>query len=156
MKQDASSRSWRRTARGRLKFELTGLAFAKNAGYTPEQYANFLWSSGADRWMNFSDPSAGEYLLKEADAFYTLYPEVKFDIIKTEESEAILIFKSGCLGGWGKDQWSMAKGLGLGKGHVCRYCRQAFRQWGKQLEIDVCPEPRVGNICVLRARKTHK
>ena len=101
--------------------------------------------------MGKTAPSAGEYLLKEADAFRTLYPEVVFDVVKTGEKEARLVFKSGCLGGWGKDQWAMARSLGLGKGHVCRYCRQAFRVWSRQLGLSACPEPRVDGTCVLRA-----
>ncbi len=146
-------RNWRRTARGRLKFELAGLAFARKHGLTPEDYADHLWSEGAAKWMGKETPGAGEYLEKEAEAFRTLCPEVKFDITKGNHEDAEIIFKSGCLGGWGKDQWAMAKSLGLGKGHVCRYCRQAFRMWSKQLGLEACPEPKVGDICVLSVKK---
>jgi len=153
MKRYTSSQQWRRTARGRLKFELAGIAFARKHGLTPEDYANHLWSTGAAKWMGKNVPTAGEYLLKEAEAFRTLCPEVGFEVTKSGEKEAELIFKSGCLGGWGKNQWAMAKSLGLGKGHVCRYCRQAFRIWAKQLGLEACPEPTVGDICVLTALK---
>ena len=156
-KQNTINQQWRRTARGRLKFELAGIAFARKHGLTPEDYANHLWSSGAATWMGKPSPAAGEYLLKEAEAFRTLYPEVSFDVVKSGDKEAELVFRRGCcLGGWGKNQWAMAKSLGLGKGHVCRYCRQAFRLWAKQLGIDACPEPKVGDICVLTARKPKK
>lgn len=149
--QDISAAQWRRTARGRLKFELAGIAFARKHGLTPEDYADHLWSTGAVRWMGKPAPTAGEYLLKEAEAFHTLYPEVGFDVVKAGDYEARLIFKRGCLGGWGKNQWAMANSLGLGKGHVCRYCRQAFRLWSSQLGLSACPEPLVDGTCVLRA-----
>ncbi|MBI2287659.1 MAG: hypothetical protein HYY41_03250 [Chloroflexi bacterium] len=144
-------RQWHRTARGRLKFELAGVAFARKKGFTPEDYANHLWSTGAVKWMGKAKPTAEEYLLKEAEAFRILYPEVVFTVAKLSDHEAELIFTSGgCLGGWGKKQWAMAQSLGIGKGHVCRYCRQAFRTWAKQLGIQACPEPQTGGTCILR------
>ena len=155
-KQDIS-RQWRRTARGRLKFELAGIAFARQHGLTPEDYADHLWSSGAVQWMGKSAPTAGEYLLKEAEAFRTLYPEVALDVTKSGDKEAELIFRrSGCLGGWGQNQWAMANSLGLGKGHVCRYCRQAFRLWSGQLGLEACPEPKIDGTCVLQAKVPQK
>ena len=36
MEQDISNKQWRRTAWGRLKFELAGIAFARKIGQTPE------------------------------------------------------------------------------------------------------------------------
>jgi hypothetical protein len=152
-KQDKTNQEWRRTARGRLKFELAGIAFSRKHGLTPEDYANHLWSDGAVKWMGKDAPTACEYLQKEAEAFRTLCPEVDFEIIKCGKTWAKLLFKRGCLGGWGKNQWAMAKSLGLGKGHVCRYCRQSFRIWAKQLGLEACPEPKVGEICLLTARK---
>ncbi|MBI2850072.1 MAG: hypothetical protein HYX80_03405 [Chloroflexi bacterium] len=154
--KDNTRRSWRRTALGRLKFELAGLAFARKHGLTPEEYADHLWSEGAVKWMGKEAPMAAEYLEKEAEAFRTLCPEVTFDVLKAGSEYAELVFKSGCLGGWGKNQWAIAKSLGLGKGHVCRYCRQAFRIWAKQLGLEACPEPKLGNVCVLQARKPEK
>lgn len=157
LEQNNVNQQWRRTARGRLKFELAGIAFARKHGLTPEDYANHLWSTGAAQWMGKTDPTAGEYLLKEADAFRTLYPEVDLEVIKSGDKQAKLVFrKGGCLGGWGKNQWGMANSLGLGKGHVCRYCRQAFRLWSRQLGIEACPEPFVDGTCVLKAYKPKK
>ena len=128
MEQEFIKKQWRRTARGRLKFELAGIAFARKNGRTPEDYARHLWSTGAAKWMGKTDPTASEYLLKEAESFRTLYPAVTFRVTRQSEDEAELVFARGsCLGGWGRDQWAMARNLGLGKGHVCRYCRQAFR-----------------------------
>lgn len=155
-KQDTASQKWRRTARGRLKFELAGIAFARKHGLTPEDYADHLWSEGAVKWMGKEAPDASEYLQKEAEAFRTLCPEIEFEIIKCGKYWAKLKFNKGCLGGWGKNQWAFAKGLGLGKGHVCRYCRQAFRIWAKQLGLEARPEPKVGDICLLTARKPRK
>ncbi|MBI4188338.1 MAG: hypothetical protein HY529_03925 [Chloroflexi bacterium] len=146
-----SKKHWHRTARGRLKFELAGVAFARNKGFTPEDYANHLWSTGAVKWMGKAKPTAAEYLRKEAEAFRILYPDVVFTLTKSSDKEAELIFsRGGCLGGWGKKQWAMAQSLGIGKGHVCRYCRQAFRIWAKQLGLQVCPEPQTDGTCILR------
>jgi hypothetical protein len=149
MTQDNTTRQWHRTARGRLKFELAGIAFARKSGFTPEDYANHLWSTGAAKWMGKPDPAVSEYLAREIEAFRTLYPEVALEPGKSSGEEAELIFTQGCLGGWGRDQWGMARNMGLGKGHVCRYCRQAFRAWAGQLGLQACPEPRVNGTCVL-------
>ncbi len=152
MEQDLIKRRWRRTARGRLKFELAGLAFAIKSGFTPEDYARHLWSTGAVKWMGKATPTAKEYLLKEAEAFRELYPEVTFELGKLDNDEAKLIFTRGCLGGWGKDQWAMAQNLGLSQEQVCRYCRQAFLTWASQLGLRACPEPQADETCVLRVR----
>ena len=152
MEQDIINRKWRRTARGRLKFELAGLAFARKSGFTPEDYANHLWSTGAVKWMGKAIPTTKEYLLKEAEAFSTLCPEVTFELGSSTDKEAELTFTRGCLGGWGRNQWEMARNMGLGKGHVCRYCRQAFRAWASQLGLQACPEPQTNDTCVLRVK----
>lgn len=153
MQEDITKQRWQRTARGRLRFELAGLTFARKSGASPEDYARHLWSTGAANWMRKADPTAKEYLLKEAEAFGTLYPEVGFELMKPDDNEAELVFTKGCLGGWGKDQWATARSLGLGKGHVCRYCRESFRAWSNQLGLHACPEPRKDGTCLLRVRK---
>src|SRR3989304_2760699 len=81
---------WRKTARSRLRFELAGLAFALQKGFSPEDYARHLWSQGAVGWMTKEAPGAGEYLLKEARAFRTFYPEVSFTMVQEGENEAEL------------------------------------------------------------------
>ncbi|MBI2830453.1 MAG: hypothetical protein HYX81_04760 [Chloroflexi bacterium] len=154
---------WRRTARGRLKFELAGIAFALKHGLTPEDYARHLWSTGAMKWIDAGNPafkSTGkviptvrEYILKEAEAFQTLYPEVVFELSVLDDDEAELTFTRGCLGGWGTDQWAIARSLGLSKKDVCRYCQQAFRSWSEQLGLEACPEPDNLGTCVLRAKR---
>lgn len=143
-------RSWRRTARARLKMELAGLALAKKLGLSPENYARHLWSAGAPEWMGKTVPTAKEYLLKEAEAFEALFPEVKFKLEKLESGQAELTFTGGCLGGWGKDQWSIAKSLGLSQEEVCRYCCEAFRRWAAQLELEATTEPQADGRCVLK------
>ncbi|MBI2847590.1 MAG: hypothetical protein HYX83_00280, partial [Chloroflexi bacterium] len=152
-KRGTENRNWRRTAHGRLKFELAGIAFARKTGLTPEDWARHLWSEGAAKWMGKPNPTAAEYLLKEAEAFRILYPEVSFKVAKLNAEESQLVFTRGCLGGWGKDQWSMARGSGLGKGHVCRYCREAFRVWSRQIGLETCPEPRTDGTCTLQVKR---
>ncbi len=150
MESEFIKRRWRRTAWGRLKFELAGIAFAIKSGQTPEDWAEHLWSNGAVKWIGKTDPTAAEYCAKEVEAFRTLYPEVAFEVTKQADNEAELVFARGsCLGGWGKNQWGMARNMGLGKGHVCRYCRQSFRTWADQLELLACPEPQTNGTCVL-------
>ncbi len=152
--QDIIGRQWRRTARGRLKFELTGIAFARKMGQTPEDWAEHLWSNGAVKWIGKPDPTVADYFAKEVEAFRTLYPEVVFEVTKEADNEAELVFARGsCLGGWARNQWAMANSLGLGKGHVCRYCREAFRSWGRQLGLQSCPTPQTDGTCILRVSR---
>ncbi|MBI2909405.1 MAG: hypothetical protein HYX92_17305 [Chloroflexi bacterium] len=154
MTQDNDTgKRWRRTARARQRFELAGLAFAKKHGASPEDYARHLWSTGAARWMGKTSPTARDYLLKEAEAFRTLYPEVGFHLREMDDAAAELTFTSGCLGGWGQDRWAMAESLGLNKEDVCRYCRESFKVWSKQLGLDASLEPQVDGTCVLKAKK---
>lgn len=143
---------WQRAARSRLRFELAGLALAMKAGLTPEGYARHLWAAGASKWMGKVTPTAGEYLLKEAEAFRVFYPRVRFELGDVEDDRAELTFTEGCLGGWGKDPWRMARDLDLPKGYVCRYCRAAFRNWASQLGLNACPEPQVNGRCILTVR----
>ncbi|MBI2852082.1 MAG: hypothetical protein HYX84_03135 [Chloroflexi bacterium] len=152
LKWDSENLKWRRTAISRLKFELAGVSFARKMGLEPEDWAKHLWDTGALKWMGKPDPTAAEYLLKEAEAFKVLYPQVKFAITKLSAGEAELVFTGGCLGGWGKDQWAVARSLDLRMGHVCRYCREAFRAWSRQLGLESCPEPTIDGTCVLQAR----
>lgn len=126
---------WRRTARSRLHFELAGLAFALQKGFSAEDYAHHLWSQGAIRWMSNPAPSAGEYLLKEAEAFRRFYPDVTFEIVEAGEERAELVFTEGCLGGWGKDPWRLARSLNMAEEDVCSYCREAFLVWAGQLGL---------------------
>ena len=147
-----SAEAWRKTARSRLRFELAGLAFALQKGSSPEDYARHLWSKGAAAWMKKEAPGAGEYLLKEARAFRTLYPDVSFTVAKEGETESELVFTRGCLGGWGKDPWVVAKSVGLAKTDVCRYCREAFRIWAGQMGLIADIGPENESSCRLRVR----
>jgi hypothetical protein len=152
VEQDDCRKQWRAAANGRLKFELAGLSFALKNGFTPEEYAKHLWTTGAEKWMHKPHPTAQEYILHEAAAFKTLYPDVTFTTRELPEGGAELLFPKGCcLGGWGKDQWAMAKNLGVDKGSFCRYCNQAFRSWSEQLGLEAHTEPDQDGTCVLRA-----
>jgi hypothetical protein len=153
LEQDPGSGSWRRTARSRLKFELAGVAFAQKHHLTPEDWAKHLWSKGAVKWMGKATPTAAEYLLKEAAAFKALYPEVVFNLGEMGENQAELVFTDGCLGGWGKEQWTVATSLDLLKGDVCRYCRESFQVWARQLGLEASTDPRPNSVCVFRVRK---
>ncbi len=99
METDNVQRWWHRTAWGRLKFELAGLAFARKSGVAPEDYANHLWSTGAVKWMGKAIPTTKEYLLKEAETSRTLYPEVTFELGSLANKKTALTFTRGCFGG---------------------------------------------------------
>ncbi len=146
------ARRWRRTARARLRMELAGVAFARCVGGTPEDYARHLWGSGAREWFGEGAATPQAYLRREAEAFRTLYPAVDFTYGPATAEVAHLTFVNGCLGGWGRDQWAVARRLGLRKGHVCRYCRESFRVWSRQLGLFALPEPQVDGTCILSVR----
>ena len=139
---NSTSAAWRKTARGRLRFELAGLAFACQDGSGPENYARHLWTKGSTPWMGKVEPTAAEYLLKEAKAFREFYPEVSFEVVESADTSAKLVFTDGCLGGWGRDQWAIARSLGLSKKDICAYCREAFRVWAEPLGLhtDIGPD----------------
>jgi hypothetical protein len=145
------TRDWHAAARGRLRMELAGLALARKYGRSPEDFARHLWDEGAACWMGQTPPTPAQYLAKEIAAFRSLYPQVEFIVAQGDPRAAELTFCKGtCLGGWGKDQWSLARGLGLRKGHVCRYCREAFRVWSRQLGLSACTHPQSDGTCILR------
>ncbi len=154
---DAIVGRWRRAARSRLRVELAGIAFCRQLGLTPEHWARHLWSEGAVTWMGKENPTAAEYLTKEASAFNFLYPGSPYHIDNLEEDTARLTFRrGGCAGGWGQDQWGMARRLGLGKGHVCRYCREAFRLWSAQLGLGAITTPQLDGTCVFTVERPEK
>lgn len=138
---------WRRTAASRLKIELAGIALARKLGAKPEDYARHLWESGAKEWIGLEKPTVAQYFAKEMDAFRLLYPRVVFQVETVSDDYAALLFTSGCLGGWGRNQWELANSLGLSKGLVCRYCRESFRVWSAQLGLDALPRPQADNTC---------
>ena len=140
---------WQRTSRSRLHFELAGLALARRMGLDPEDYARYLWSKGAQDWMGRPDPTAKEYLLKEGEAILSLFPGVSFSIGKASDEDAELTFTRGCLGGWGKDRWAVARRLNLTKSNVCRYCHEAFRVWSAQLGLSARTYPQQDGTCTL-------
>ncbi len=146
-------RLWRMTSRGRLQFELGGLSFAIQKGFTPEEYARHLWSQGAKTWIRNNSPSAEKYLLKEVEALRCFYPEIVFEIIEAEEKRAELVFTKECLGGWGEDPWRLAKSFNLSKKDICAYCHEAFSIWAQQLDMIADIGPDQDGICRLRVIK---
>lgn len=142
---------WQATARNRLRLELAGLAFAIKHGHAPEEYAREIWGRGALGFMGKNNPKALEYLLKEARALSNFYPWVKLSVRKVAASRAEMTIFDGCLAGWGEDRWAVARGLGLTRDEVCRYCNEAFRVWGEQLGLAVSLEAQPDDTCVLSA-----
>jgi len=153
IKINSTLAAWRKTAKSRLRFELAGLAFARQRGFSPEDYARHLWSTGSVRWMGKAKPNAIEYLLKEAEAFHQFYPDVSFKIIEVEDERAGLVFTEGCLGGWGTDRWAVARNLGLSKKDICAYCRESFRLWTQLLGLRADIVPKKDGNCRLQVTK---
>lgn len=153
-KPDIAVKFWRRAARGRLRFELGGLAFAIDKGASPEEYARHLWGKGARTWMGKDEPGVAEYLGKEAEAFRCFYPDVDFEVTGAGEESAEIVFTEGCLGGWGDAPRALASSFGLTREDVCRYCREAFRLWAGQLGLRATIGPEEsGARCVLRVQR---
>lgn len=153
IKINADSGVWRKTAKSRLHFELAGLAFAHQRGFSSEDYAQHLWSTGSVRWMGKAKPNAREYLLKEAEAFQRFYPDVAFKIVEAGDEKAGLVFTDGCLGGWGTDRWALTRRLSLAKADVCAYCRKSFLIWAEQLGLSAQIGPKNDTTCYLLVLK---
>ncbi len=152
---DSIRDAWHRTAKSRLRLELAGLAFARQHGFRPEDYARHLWGKGAKGWMGKARPSAEEYLLRETQAFRQFYPDISFEIAEAGDEKAELVFTDGCLGSGRADNWALAKSLGLTKQDICAYCRESFLIWAEQMGLATRIGPDKGGTCrlqVLRPR----
>ncbi|MEE8414210.1 MAG: hypothetical protein V3R96_06625 [Dehalococcoidales bacterium] len=147
---DSTSVAWRKTARSRLRFELGGLAFARQHGFSSEDYARHFWDRNPSSWMGKEKPEPAEYLRKEAKAFTELYPGVSFKVLETDDDRAELVFTRGCLAGWGKDPWALARSLGLTDEDVCAYCRESFNVWAQHLGLRTSIGPEKDGNCHLR------
>ena len=66
---------------------------------------------------------------------------------------AVLAFTGGCLTGWGKDPWALARRFGLSKEQVCRYCHESFRVWAGQLGLSADIGPGSEERCRLALQK---
>ena len=152
-KINANSDVWRKTAKSRLRFELSGLAFARQKGFSSEDYARYLWSKGAVGWIGKAKPDTREYLLKEAEAFKQFYPGVSFEMVEAGDERAELVFTEGCLGGWGKNPWAIARQLKLAKEDICAYCQEAFRAWAAPLGLATQIGPQDDTTCRLLVLK---
>ncbi len=153
IKINANSDVWRKTAKSRLRFELAGLSFARQRGFSSEDYARHLWGTGSVLWMGKARPGAAEYLLKEAQAFKQFYPDVSFTMVGAGDKRAELVFTEGCLGGWGPDSWALARSLGLSKKDICAYCQESFLVWAEQLGLFVRIGPEEDGSCRLNVVK---
>lgn len=153
MKRLSVGERWLTAARSRLRVELSGLAFAVKNGHHPEDYASDLWGHGARGWMGAPDPDPLIYLRKEARAMSVLYPWIKASPHRVGRQGAELAICDGCLAGWGQDRWALSRSLGLSPDHVCRYCQEAFRVWGQQLNLNVTLTPQEDGSCLLRAAR---
>lgn len=151
MKRPTFRERWMATARNRLRVELAGLAFATRHGHTPEEYAGEVWGRGAGGWMGKPDPTPLEYLHKEAAALANFYPWVKASARRAAPGRAEFLLSEGCLAGWGEDRWAIATSLGLSRQDVCRYCSEAFRVWGEQMDLKVSITPLSDGTCLLSA-----
>jgi hypothetical protein len=150
---NTNSDVWRKTAKSRLRFELAGLAFTRQKGFSSEDYARHLWATGSVRWMGKAKPNAMEYLLKETEAFQQFYPDVSFKIVEAGDERAELVFTEGCLGGWGTDRWALARHLNLAKDDICAYCQEAFLIWAEQLGLSAQIGPKNDATCRLLVLK---
>ncbi|GEM_PF-1259911 len=153
IKINSTSDIWRKTAKSRLRFELAGLAFACHRESNAEDYARHLWAKGSVHWMGKANPNAAEYLLKEAKAFREFYPEMSFEVVESGDARAELVFTDGCLGGWGRDPWAIARNLSLSKKDICTYCREAFRIWTQPLGLRTDIGPKKDENCRLCVTK---
>ena len=154
IKINADSDAWRKTAKSRLRFELAGLAFARQRGFSSEDYARHLWSTGSVHWMGKTKPNAMEYLLKETEAFREFYPDVSFKIVEAGDERAELVFTKNCLGGWGTDRWALARHLSLARDDICAYCWESFLIWAEQLGLSAQIGPKNDTTCYLLVRKS--
>ncbi|MBI2857585.1 MAG: hypothetical protein HYX90_00790 [Chloroflexi bacterium] len=145
-----------KAAKSRLRMELLGLAFAISRKATPEEYARFVWSTGAVTWMGSAHPGAGEYLDREREAAQSIFPWLKFEEVFHSSVESESLITGGCLEGWGENRFTLARSLGLNRAAVCRYCVEACRVWGEQLGLRVEPRPGPGcrGGCRIRAERT--
>ncbi len=132
---------------------IVGLVNNKAAIVSPEDYARHLWGTGSVCWMGKAKPNAMEYLLKEAKAFREFYPEVSFEVVESGDAKAELVFTDGCLGGWGRDPWAVARNLGLSKKDICAYCWESFRVWTRPLGLRADIGPKKDENCRLRVTK---
>jgi hypothetical protein len=103
--------------------------------------------------MGKDRPNATEYLLKEAKAFREFYPEVSFEVVESGDARAELVFTDGCLGGWGRDPWAVARNLGLSNKDICAYCRESFLVWAEQLGLSAQIGPKNDTTCRLLVLK---
>lgn len=144
---------WREVARGRLHFELGGLAFAVGKGFSPAEFGRHLWGHGAVQWVGKPDPTAREYMLAEAQEHHHFIPDIRVTFDRLEDNLAQMTISNGCWGGYGKRPWATASYWGLTQNQVCEYCHECYRAWGEQLGLTITTNPQSDGTCVIRATR---
>ncbi|MDP2661045.1 MAG: hypothetical protein Q8R28_09990 [Dehalococcoidia bacterium] len=143
---------WRAVARGRLYFELGGLAFAVKKGFTPTEFGLHVWGHGAAMRAGKS-PTAKDYMLGEAQEHVSFIPEIQITYDYLEDDRAQMTLSNGCWGGYGKKRWGTAAYWGLSQEQVCEYCHECYRTWGDQLGLSITTNPQADGTCFIRATR---
>lgn len=144
---------WREVARGRLYFEMGGLAFAVKKGFTPTEFGLFIWGHGAVAVVGKPDPTATEYMLSEGKEHISFIPEIQVNYDYLEDDRAQMTISNGCWGGFGKKRWGAISYWSLTQDQVCEYCHECYRAWGDQIGLTITTNPQEDGSCQIRATR---
>ena len=153
LEEKDKDRLWREVARGRLYFELGGLAFAIKRGASPTEFGRHVWGHGAVQRQGKPDPGAQEYMRGEAKEHLHFIPDIQVNFDVLEDDLAQMTISNGCWGGYGKKRWGAASYWGLTQDQVCEYCHECYRAWGEQLGLSITTNPQPDGTCVIRATR---
>lgn len=143
---------WRTVARGRLYFELGGLAFALQKGSTPAEFGRYVWGHGAVQRVG-KDPLARDFVESEARELGHFIPDIQISFDELGDDLAQMYVADGCWGGYGKRRWGTAAYWGLTQDQVCDYCHECYRAWGEQLGLTITTNPQADGRCLIRATR---
>lgn len=144
---------WREVARGRLYFELGGLAFAVRKGFSPTEFGRHIWGHGAVQHVGKPDPTAREYMLREAQDLSHFIPDIQLTYDSLEDALAQMTLSNGCWGGYGKKRWGTASYWSLTQDQVCQYCHECYGAWGEQIGLTITTNPQADGTCFIRATR---
>ena len=153
LEENDGGKLWREVARGRLYFELGGLAFAIQKGSTPTEFGRHVWGHGAVQRQGKPDPTAQEYMRGEAKEHVHFIPDIQVNFDVMEDDTAQMTLSNGCWGGYGKKRWGTASYWGLSQDQVCEYCHECYRAWGEQLGLAITTNPQTDETCFIRATR---
>ncbi|MDP2936408.1 MAG: hypothetical protein Q8O86_07955 [Dehalococcoidia bacterium] len=153
IEQGSPADLWREVARGRLYFELGGLAFAVQKGFTPTEFGRHVWGHGAVQRTGKADPTALEYMGGEAKEHLHFIPDIQVHFDVMEDDLAQMTLSNGCWGGYGKKRWGTASYWGLSQDQVCEYCHECYRAWGEQIGLSITTNPQADGTCFIRATR---